>query len=458
MAVGALLTWLVFAFGGIYPGTLAVPALLLLGLAIAYRPVVFSGSREPQLDWFLFLSLAAIAFQLLPLPRTLLALLTPEAEPLARTLQLVDPGGPLPISIDLPSTAGALGLFGASVLLFVTCRQIFESGGVRTLARWIAIVGLIVSGIALAQDATAKGLMYWRWRTADEGPAPFGPFVNRNHFATWAVMAIPLSIGYLAAHGTAHRGAHAYANWQHKVVTALDARAVLLVLSAAALILGVAASLSRSGLVGLAAALATGGLLAHRHEGAALTRSTRPAIFIIALGGIAAFAVLTQVGPSAMVGRFAAADVALADRGLIWRDALTVARKFWLTGTGAGTFETAMAVYQTSSPGVIYNQAHNHFLQVAAEGGLLVSLPAALAALAFVRAAMVRLRDKSGMYWVRVGAAAGLTGAAVQNVFETGLTTPANAALAAVLAAILIHVPARSSAESGDAHAEGHGH
>jgi O-antigen ligase len=102
-----------------------------------------------------------------------------------------------------------------------------------------------------------------------------------------------------------------------------------------------------------------------------------------------------------------------------------------------------MAVYQRSSPGVLFNQAHNHYLQLAAEGGLLVGVPVALAALAFLRVAIERLKDKSGMYWVRAGAAAGLSGVAVQSLFETGLATPANGALAAVLAAILIHVPAR---------------
>ena len=101
-----------------------------------------------------------------------------------------------------------------------------------------------------------------------------------------------------------------------------------------------------------------------------------------------------------------------------------------------------MGVYQRSSPGVIFNQAHNHYLQVAAEGGLLVGLPVALALAAFVRAARRSLEtDRSGVFWMRAGAASGLCGVAVQSMWETGLTTPANAALAAVLAAIVVHVP-----------------
>ena len=76
---------------------------------------------------------------------------------------------------------------------------------------------------------------------------------------------------------------------------------------------------------------------------------------------------------------------------------------------------------------------------------MLVWLPIVLALSAFVRAAAGTLRtDRSAMYWLRAGAAAGLCGVAVQSVWETGLTIPANAALAAVLAAIVVHAPVRA--------------
>jgi hypothetical protein len=47
------------------------------------------------------------------------------------------------------------------------------------------------------------------------------------------------------------------------------------------------------------------------------------------------------------------------------------------------------------------------------------------------------------MFWLRAGAASGLCGVAVQSLLETGLRTPANAVLAVVLAAIVMHVPGR---------------
>ena len=115
-------------------------------------------------------------------------------------------------------------------------------------------------------------------------------------------------------------------------------------------------------------------------------------------------------------------------------------RDFWLTGTGAGTYQTAMLSYQRADRNVQFNQAHNHYLQATAEGGLgLVSLVAALLVV-LVRTIRRRLREEwAGTSWIRAGAACGLFAAALQGIWETGLVMPANAALAAVLAAIATH-------------------
>jgi O-antigen ligase len=413
-----------------------------VALAAALRPAIPSTGTHRPLDWLLLGVLVAGALQTVPLPRPIVGVVSPAAERVAATFALVDTAGPLALTIDRQDSAAALMLFAGALLLFFTARRLFESGGVRTEVRAIAVVGLILSALAIAQDASAHGLMYWHWRPHDEGPAPFGPYVNRNHFATWAVMAAPLVIGYLVAHTSAHHGAGDTATWRRRVVVALDGRTWLLVTAAAALVVAVAVSLSRSGLVALAGSFAAGALLTRARGPVALTRSTRPVILMIALAAMTVVAILGRVGPTALAGRFAASEVALADRLTIWRDTTSVLRDFWLTGTGVGTFQSSMAVYQRSSPGVSFNQAHNQYLQVAAEGGLLVGVPTLLALVAFGRAARDSLaRDRSEMYWVRLGALAGLVGVAVQSLFETGLTTPANAALAAVLAAMAIHLP-----------------
>src|SRR4029078_3378231 len=93
----------------------------------------------------------------------------------------------------------ALGIFAAAVLLFWTCRQICEGGGTGRIVRGVAIIGFVASMTAIMQYGGKQQTLYGFWRPRDAGARPYGPFVNRNHFATWMIMACPLVFGYLLA-------------------------------------------------------------------------------------------------------------------------------------------------------------------------------------------------------------------------------------------------------------------
>jgi O-antigen ligase len=255
-------------------------------------------------------------------------------------------------------------------------------------------------------------------------------------------MVVPLCIGYLVAHTAAHTHAGT-ATWRQRLLTLLDGRTWLLLAAIVLLIVATVVSLSRSAMLGLTAALVIGGLLAAKR--ARQTSQEPRALIVMAVAGAAACgAILLRVDPAAVANRISASSVGLAGRTEIWTTTMAVIRDFWITGTGVGTFQTAMALYQRPSEGIIYNQAHNHYLQVMAEGGVLVGVPVALTLVALARRGVRALaEDLSGMYWLRVGAVSGLAGVAAQSLFDAPLLTPANAALASVLAAIVVHVPAR---------------
>lgn len=437
-----MLAWTAFAFGGVYGGTLVLPGLLTATLALAYRPRVLGDGPAPTLDRWLFITFAAIILQLLPLPRAVVRVLSDDAIRAAGTFALVETNGALPLALDLPDAAAAALIFAGTLILFVTAREVFDAGGVRTAVRGIAVTGLVLSALAIAQEATAHGQMYWRWRPVYERAFPFGPFVNRNHFGTWAILAAPLCIGYLAAHMEAHRGG-TFTSWRKRVVAALDGRAWLLLAAIVMLIAATLVSLSRSSMLGLLVALATGGVLARR-RGRIRQQGHGWRIAVAVAAGTVLAATFLPIDPESIGGRVAASGQGVAGRLEIWAATWRIIRDFFLTGTGVGTFQTAMVLYQQSSPGVIFNQAHNHYLQAAAEGGLLVGVPVAASLIVLARSGAAALsRDSSGMYWLRAGAASGLVGVAAQSLFETGMLTPANALLAAVLGAILLHVPGR---------------
>ena len=86
-------------------------------------------------------------------------------------------------------------------------------------------------------------------------------------------------------------------------------------------------------------------------------------------------------------------------------------------------------------------RAHNDYLQLLAEGGFLVFVPATIAVVLLAVAVCRRVREASGDsydYWVRAGAGVGLIAIGIQETVEFSLQIPANAFLFATLAAIAI--------------------
>ena len=119
---------------------------------------------------------------------------------------------------------------------------------------------------------------------------------------------------------------------------------------------------------------------------------------------------------------------------------------FWMTGVGVGAYQRGMLVYQQSKGLFYFNHAHNEYLQLAAEGGALLCVPAGVMVLSGLRLIGRRLSaDRSPVFWIRAGAASGLLAVAFQSVWDTGLRMPANSLLFGSLAALALHQPVGST-------------
>ena len=428
-----LILWPLAAFGGRSAAT-AIPfsiCCLLLALVVRARPRRRGGERA--LDSVLLAIAAFTLVQAIPLPSSIVGALSPYADPVRQALALnPSTSSWIPLSIDESSTLWAAAVTSGALALFFAARSVFAWGGVRQTIRGISGIGLVFSAIAIAQAATAGRLIYWRFPTEYEGPLPFGPFVNRNHFATWVIMAAPLCLGYMMTRASApQRAPSPMINPRARLTRAADGRMTWLAVAGVVMIAALLMSMSRSGILSLATAMCLWAL-SHRRQRFGGRKWWFLTIFIL-VAGVAA----TRVDIASLADRFAQSGSSVQDRARIWRDTLPLVRDFWLTGSGVGSYRTAMLYYQRADRTVQFNQAHNHYLQVAAEGGVVLAglLIAAIIALARVTRAQLSA-DRSGAYWIRAGAACGLTAVALQSLWETGLVMPANAALAAVIAAI----------------------
>jgi len=295
-------------------------------------------------------------------------------------------------------------------------------------------VGLALGAEAFVQRALSPALIYGVWRPAGlaSNILPWGPFINRNDFAAWLLMAIPLTIGYVLMRIDSW---HATGDTRIDVNRIVDPRLILLLASMCVMTGGILASLSRSGVLSLAVALTAFMLLAR-------TRLGRTRLSLLAAGvGVLLVAAGTYVNLPALLSRMNEAwPSGLGGRLAVWRETWPIVRDFAATGVGVGAFERAMLVYQQSNRLLFFNHAHNELLQIVAEGGVLMGTAVVVALVSAARSVLTKLRtDQSSVFWARAGAACGLLGIACQSVWDTALRLPANAVLFALLAAIALH-------------------
>ena len=122
--------------------------------------------------------------------------------------------------------------------------------------RVIAFIGLIASVAAIVQRAQRIDMLYGVWRPLDTGARPYGPFVNRNHMATWIIMACPLAFGYLLARAPRTESPHHFSQRVVNALKQLGTIRIWLVVAVCVMTLAVMLSASRSGLIGLMSAFA----------------------------------------------------------------------------------------------------------------------------------------------------------------------------------------------------------
>jgi O-antigen ligase len=300
------------------------------------------------------------------------------------------------------------------------------------------VVGTVVAVLGLAHDSRWGAFYAQTWERLRPDTTPHGPFANRNHYAGWMLMASALTLSYLCAlldrHGIA--GAD---EPRRRTVRLPQAGQLLVVGSLASLM--VAATIqtaSRGGFLCVTVGVAAlAGRLTRRRASIAARMAAAGTLVLLLSAG------LGLGGVGAVARRFADASWSTANGRLpIWRQAMEVARDFPITGSGLNTYQHIGGWYPIPGSHRSYEAAHNDYLQLAAEGGLLLVVPATAILLCLIRETRRRLRESSDDHvtgWLRVGAVVGLSLIAIQETVDYSLQVPGNMALFVVLAAIAVH-------------------
>ena len=434
-AVGGRLDW------SNLPILIAAAALFLAsGARVASNP------STRLLDLCVLGALGLLALQLVPLPAGLVGALSPNAPTLQDIIALEPAGGWRSLSIHPAATRGALATALAAALLFWSTVVITASTSpARLVVGGLAWLGIATALVAVAQHITAPTLIYWRWEPQDPGARPFGPFISRNHLATWVVLSVSVVVAALIARVRGRLSARMTSGPRAALVAVLEGNGVTMLAAIVLMLVALGTTLSRAGMVALAASAAAGAALSGRRGERGpgpLIAASAAAVVMLAVAAWTNGEGLAQ----RVVSTLDSGDGSVS-RVTIWRETWSIARDYLATGVGGGAFGDAMLQYQRTTTRILFNHAHNEYLQLVTEGGipLLIIVAAGLVVLARI-AARRMADDPSERRWLRLGACAGFVGIAVQSIWEVGLRTPVNLLLAAVLAGMVV-APTRRDAE-----------
>lgn len=428
----------------------ALAALVTMAVAaVSVAPRRTLAFSNPSLDRALAVLMVAVAIQLVPLPEGIMRVLSPHRAGVTAALGyapvIASRSSWQPLSLDPIATSWALATVVLGVLTFWITRSLCAAGGhTRAICRTLAIVGPVAAVLALLQKALTPRLVMFTLRPEALSANPFGAFVNRNHMAAWLLLVVMPLTGYLIARLRIHSDSRLrfWAAFKQFLVSGASLTAMAVVVVLGVLLL----TLSRSGLIGLGVAAILGWMLGRSRI--RFERTSVPGMLGMAGAAVLIFVLFVDVdGWASRIQQSTDFSSGEFSRIQIWKESAPIAKDFWLTGTGAGTYSEAMTQYQQTRVWVNsmrrwahFNNAHSHYVQVAVEGGALIALPLLWALAAFAALALKAIpADKGEMFWVRAGAASALAGIAVQSLWETSLIMPANAVMAGVAAGLAVY-------------------
>jgi len=295
------------------------------------------------------------------------------------------------------------------ILLLLLPQAFYRMSHWRGLLWFLMCLGFFVSVFGILQQLTFNGKLYWV-REMRYGGYPFGPYVNRNHFAGFAELLIPVSLVPLVL-GKVRKE-----------------RLFLVSLFALAPIVALFLSASRGGLVSfLVELLVLFALL--------FIRKVQSKHMLA--GGIlilAAILAVSWIGFQQALQRFSnasASEVTSGKRASMRLDTWHIFLDHPYLGSGLGTLEMVFPPYETHYDAKIVNHTHNDYLEALAETGV----PGGLICLWFIAILFLEsirgLRDLGRSFGgaLHLTGLVGCCGILVHSLVDFNLHIPSNALL-----------------------------
>lgn len=413
LAYGTVHTWSL----GLFLATAGV--VIFLWAVDAWRSRVLRFSANPlQLPALGLIAIGLI--QLLPFGSPLA---DPSALPIeaVRTLSI----DPLATRLTVIQLVSVFVFFAAALSFIDTPRRL------RVVARTVIVFGFALAIFGLIQSFTSPYKIYWLRELKQS--MPFGPFINRHHFAAYMEMALALPLGLLIC-GAIDRDRvilYAFASFIMSVALFMtNSRGGILSFVSEIIFLSVMWIIGRRPRAGTE----TREEKNTRVRGAVLRGGVALSLLFVVIFGVLSFGgegVLNR-----LVGSVNSEDPTTG-RSHFWGVAVQTIMEHPLLGTGLGSFGLAYPLHDTRNGFYRVEQVHNDYLQALSDAGIVGAAMGLIFIFLLFRLGFAR-RDSRDRFrrGIATGALAGCFAVLVHSFFDFTLHTTSNTLLFMTLAAL----------------------
>ena len=339
------------------------------------------------------------------------------------------------LTLDPYATRFVLLQLGSLLIYFCATLVFTDSPArLRLIVRVITVFGFLLALYSMFQYFLNPTQIYWLRQPPFA--LPFGPFINRHHFAAYMELTLALPLGLLVSGAVAFERRLLY-------LFAVVIMSVALILTN-----------SRGGILSLAAEVlflvAIAGLVRRKkdkdqgeaEESPASSSRVRAALLRVSLGF--ALIVMLLVGAVFLGGEESLARLLgtvnsndpTSGRAQFWQGTWELIKHHPWLGAGLGAFSLAYTRYDVLNGAGRLEQAHNDYLQILADAGLAGGVLGLVFLFALFRYGVARLNSQDTFRrGVAAGALAGCFAALVHSFFDFSLHMTSNALLFLVLAA-----------------------
>ncbi len=394
----------------------------------------------------LLLLLAWMFVQTIPLPPFIIRWLAPHIfytyQPvldLSGVVQGISPDHWIPLTVNRKASLfEALRLSSYALFYLLTVQILTSSKKLLITVKAVSWLALSIALLAFLQRITAPETLFW-FRQLAGGKTAFGPWVYKNHYAGFMVMLCPLVLSHFFMYRPTMEH---LSTIKEKILSFFSEKGaathLMMGFGTIVILASVFLTQSRGGILSIICSLLLFFILFFRQQ----ERVEKLPLLMILIG------VLVIVGWQSwepIWERFGIiidneTGVVQDDRLLIWKDCLQILADFPLTGTGFGTFVDIFPSYKTIPDHLLYEHAHNDFLEVLTDGGAI----AGILALWFISSVLktgyrnILLRQDNFSVILGLGTLSGLVGLLVYSIFDFNLHNGANGLYFAFFCGLLV--------------------